>query len=39
MKAIAVFGLWVGIPEALNSAKVEGLYSTEVMLLRKWFSP
>lgn len=39
MKAIAVFGLQVGIAEPLNGAKVEGLYSTEVMIFWKWFCP
>lgn len=34
-----MFGLQVGIAEPLNGAKVEGLYSTEVMIFWKWFSP
>lgn len=39
MKAVAVFGLQIGIPGPLSSATVERLHSTGVMIFWKQFSP
>lgn len=38
MKAVAMFGLRVGVPGPLSSAKVERLHSTRVVIFWKRFS-